>query len=314
MSNLNTYLALDFGGTKLLVGEVDACGNILRSKKYPTGHVDQYEALRIMKASIDDYIQTVGWVAEGPIAAGIGLIGRIDGRKGLWHQIDGQRNECIDLAGEISSYLGIPCHIDNDVKSATLAEMKWGKAAGHTDFVYINVGTGIAVGSVCDGRIIRGGSCNAGEAGHTKVGVNLGFRCVCGREDCVETIASGMGLDRLARHFSPEFPDSPLEIPSDARVDGSRIVELAKDGDSLCSKIVDIASQAIADLVMNAVRFTDPEIVVMGGSVVSDPYIFEKMLGKLNAHTIRFVTGGIVQTSLDSRLVGLLGAAAVAMQ
>lgn len=314
MSDLNTYLALDFGGTKLLLGEVDACGNILRSKKYPTGHVNQQEALRIMKDSIDDYVRTVGWVAEGPVAAGIGLIGRIDGCKGIWYQIDGQRNESIDLAGEISAHLGIPCHIDNDVKSATLAEMKWGKAAGYANFTYINVGTGIAVGSVCDGRIIRGGNCNAGEAGHTKVGVNLGFKCVCGREDCVETIASGMGLDNLARHFGPQYPGSPLEIPADSRVDGSRIVELAKSGDPLCARIVEMASQAIADLVMNAVRFTDPEIVVMGGSVVSDPYMFETMLGKLNAHTIRFVTGGVVQTSLDSHLVGLLGAAAVAMQ
>ena len=32
--HMETYLGLDLGGTKLLIGEVDKHGNILRYKKY----------------------------------------------------------------------------------------------------------------------------------------------------------------------------------------------------------------------------------------------------------------------------------------
>ena len=38
---METYLGLDLGGTKLLIGEVDSHGNILRYKKYDSGYFNQ---------------------------------------------------------------------------------------------------------------------------------------------------------------------------------------------------------------------------------------------------------------------------------
>ena len=35
---METYLGLDLGGTKLLIGEMDSRGNILRYKKYDSGY------------------------------------------------------------------------------------------------------------------------------------------------------------------------------------------------------------------------------------------------------------------------------------
>lgn len=35
---MQTYLGLDLGGTKLLIGEVIREGELLRSKQYPTGY------------------------------------------------------------------------------------------------------------------------------------------------------------------------------------------------------------------------------------------------------------------------------------
>ena len=61
--------------------------------------------------------------------------------------------------------MAIPCHIDNDVKSATRAERVWGFGQISKNFIYINVGTGIAVGTVINGRQIRGSHFNAGEVG-----------------------------------------------------------------------------------------------------------------------------------------------------
>ena len=57
---METYLGLDLGGTKLLIGEVDSHGNILRYKKYDSGYFNQQAASEIIKSSLDDYIRTVG--------------------------------------------------------------------------------------------------------------------------------------------------------------------------------------------------------------------------------------------------------------
>lgn len=49
---METYLGLDLGGTKLLIGEVDSHGNILRYKKYDSGYFNQQAASEIIKSSM----------------------------------------------------------------------------------------------------------------------------------------------------------------------------------------------------------------------------------------------------------------------
>ena len=88
---METYLGLDLGGTKLLIGEVDRYGNILRYKRYESGFFNQQAAFNIIRNSLDDYIATVGWVGERPAAMGVGLIGRVDPNSGVWLQIDPHR-------------------------------------------------------------------------------------------------------------------------------------------------------------------------------------------------------------------------------
>ena len=311
---METYLGLDLGGTKLLIGEVDRYGSILRYKRYVSGFFNQKDAFAIIRNSLDDYIATQGWVGKAPVAMGVGLIGRVDPNAGTWLQIDPHRTESIDLAKELTDLYGIPCRIDNDVKSATRAERVWGVGQFSKNFVYINVGTGIAVGTVVNGRQIRGSHFNAGEAGHMRVGVNVGIPCACGRTDCVETIASGMGIDKCARLLSGKY-ETKLNIPvkNGERVNVQEVVDLCKAGDPLCTVLVRNAADGIANLIMNMVRVTDPDTVVLGGSIVANEYIFDRINAALNQNTMRFVTHGVVLTKLNPQFVGLLGAVAIAM-
>lgn len=296
-----------------MIGEMDGNGNILRSKKYPSGYFNQQSALEIIKKSLDDYRQTIGWVKKKPVAIGVGLVGRVDPEQGIWLQIDPSRTQSTSLAGELSALYGIPCYIDNDVKSATRAERHFGFGQASKNFIYINVGTGIAAGFVVNGQLIRGSHFNAGEVGHTQVGVNIGMQCGCGRMDCVELIASGLGLDKCARLLQDQFETAlTIEAP-DTRINTRAVFELSRQGDPLCVELVENASQALANLIMNLVRVSDPDTVVLGGGIVSDGYIYSKILEKLNANTIRFVKNGVVLTKLNPDFIGLIGAGAVAM-
>ena len=312
---METYLGLDLGGTKLLIGEVDKQGVIYNHKRYDSGYFNQHGAFDIIRHSLDDYIKQVGWYKDRPVAMGVGLIGRVDYEQGIWQQIDPERTYPMPLAQQLSEAYGIPCFIDNDVKSATQAEMIWGHGKVSDNFLYINVGTGIAAGMVINGQQVRGSHFNAGEVGHVRVGVQVGVKCPCGRIDCVEAIASGMGFDRCARLLQDHYPTS-LHIPS---VNGERIAvkdifELCKQDDPLCKVLVDNAAEALANLIMNLVRMTDPDTVVLGGGVVADGLMLEHIEHYLHPVTMRFVTNGVVLTQLDPQFVGLLGAAAISMK
>ena len=312
---METYLGLDLGGTKLLIGEVDSQGKIYNYKRYDSGYFNQHGAFDIIRRSLDDYIEQMGWYMDKPVAVGVGLIGRVDYEQGIWQQIDPERTCPMPLADQLAEAYGMPCFIDNDVKSATRAEMIWGHGKVSDNFLYINVGTGIAVGMVINGQQIRGSHFNAGEVGHVRVGVQVGVKCPCGRIDCVESIASGMGFDRCARLLQSQYP-TRLQIPmvNGERVAVKDIFALYGDDDPLCRVLVDNAAEALANLIMNLVRMTDPDTVVLGGGVVADGFMLEQIEQYLHPVTMRFVNNGVVLTKLDPQFVGLLGAAAIAMK
>lgn len=312
MENCATYLGADLGGTKLLIGEVEASGRIVRQKAYPSGFLDQQQTCELLITSIDDYLSTESVPHARPIAMGVGLLGRVDTDKGVWEQIDPGRTCPIPLAHEMEKRYGIPCYIDNDVKSAARAEMHWGVGQMSDNFVYINVGTGIAACTVVNGRPLRGSHYNAGEVGHTTVDLNVGTQCVCGRRNCVETIAAGVGLDICARLLRDRY-DTRLTIPQEGRVSGSEVFRLSREGDPLCEALVANAAEALSQLVMNLVRMSDPDTVVMGGSIMSDGYMLDRMRPLLQAETMRFVTNGVRLTTLNPKHIGLLGAAVVAI-
>ena len=67
-------------------------------------------------------------------------------------------------------------------------------------------------------------------------------------------------------------------------------------------------------MIMNLVRFSDPDTIVLGGGVMSDGFLYPKVLERLNQHTIRYVTNGIVLTDLDPSFIGLLGACSNAVK
>jgi glucokinase len=70
------------------------------------------------------------------------------------------------------------------------------------------VSTGVGGGIVLNGRLLEGGSGNAGHIGHVIV-VPDGRACVCGGRGCLEAEASGTAIaaitGRGAEHASPEM-------------------------------------------------------------------------------------------------------------
>lgn len=308
-----TYLGVDLGGTKLLIGEMDQNGRLLRCQKWPTGPLSQHEALQLIQDGLDEFL-TEAAPDRRPVAIGVGLVGRIDSNAGNWLEIDPDRNTPVPMAQILSERYGLPCFLDNDVRSATKAEMLFGYGRRSRHMIYINVGTGIAAGFVSNGRLITGGHFNAGEVGHTGSGLKLRVSCVCGRPDCVEPVASGLGFDRCARLLAPQYPGTRLAIPADgSRVSVAEVFSLY-DTDPLCKTLTDNAAQAVANLIMNLVRFNDPDTIVLGGGVVSDGFLYHKILERLNPYTIRYVTNGVRLTTLDPRYIGLLGACSNAVK
>lgn len=301
-----TYIGLDLGGTSLKLAEARRDGTILREKQVPSGRLDQQEAFGLIVRELDGFMPQA---SGAPAAVGLGLAGRVDAKNGRWLEIDHDRPGKMELRRLLEERYGLPCFMDNDVRSAAKAEALFGKGKGLSDWVYINVGTGVAAATFSGGRPVTGGHWNAGEAGHTGSGIAFHAPCACGRPDCVEPVASGLGIDTCSRLLAENYPDTRLKIPENGRVNPKDVFVLY-DSDPLCRTLTENAAQALANLIMNLVRFCDPEAVILGGGVMQGGFLYERILEKIHAYTVRYVTKGIQLSALPPQTVGLLGACA----
>ncbi len=306
---METYLGMDFGGTKLLIGEVDALGHVLRSKCYVTAAADQRQAVKILRSSLEDYQNSVGYVGT-PAAVGVGIVGIVDYRSGQWISMcTGPENEPIPLAEMIGDAAGIPCFIENDVRSSAMAELLLGQGRYTRDFIYLNVGTGLAAGFVVDGHLIHGANMGAGEVGHMVVNLTDTLPCGCGRRGCAENVVSGIGFSCQAEHYGL----NDLINPENGRVDSMKLFDRAERGDETCEKIIDQAACTLACVIMNLVRVTDPDTIIYGGGILSDDRFLLRVKSYLEENTMEGVRRGLIPSTFNSREAGLLGAASLAM-
>ena len=310
---MDSYLGMDFGGTKLLIGEVNQRGELLGCKRYKTCLTDQRKMAEQLHSSLLDYLKTEE--IKGTIkGAGLGIVGISDYRTGKWISATHQEGEGIPLGDMLSRMLKVPVGIDNDVKSATCGEMLWGCGKDCSDFIYINAGTGLAAGIVSDGRLIRGVSNDAGEIGHFVTDRKSSRQCICGRYGCAELTASGIGLHKMAEERISDASTGLKKVPRGERYQASEIFELAAQGDEFCLELTRESAKALACTVMNLVRVSDPELVILGGGLLSDTGFFELMKEYLHPVTMRHVKRGVLRSGFDPAYAGVIGAAAVGYQ
>lgn len=319
MANKSTPVALglDLGGTKLLIGEVTAEGEILRSRRYPSSvyaGASQDEIMLSMIESVDDYIKTYNITPGKDFQTiGVGLIGRIDPIKGLWLEIEPTRVKTIAAVEILSKRYGVPAAIDNDVRCGVSAEIAFGQGKGSKNFIYMNVGTGIGAGFVVNGKKLTGDHFNGGEVGHTVPNYTSDVECSCGRLGCVEAVASGMGIEARAMKLRDKYPDTKLEMTKEGHVDARKVFKLADEGDALCKLLADDAVKALAETITNLIWVSDPDVFILGGGLVTDGWLLKRIKEKLNPGSIRFLNKGLVITKLDSDNVGLIGAGATGL-
>jgi fructokinase len=191
---------IEAGGTKFVCAVGSGPDDLRGESRVPT--TDPTE-------TIARTVELVQQAAAGePLAAvGIGSFGPIDPdpaspTHGFVTSTPKPGWRHVDLAGEVSRALGVPCGFDTDVNAAALAEHRWGAARDVDTFVYLTVGTGIGGGAMIEGRLAHG--LIHPEMGHLLIPRRQDdrFPGVCPyHRDCLEGLASGPALER--RHGQP---------------------------------------------------------------------------------------------------------------
>jgi glucokinase len=300
-------LALDIGGTKLAAGVVDTSGGVhsfvvasTLAEEGPERGLERLFALG--RKAVEE--SGVAWPALA--AVGIGAGGPLDAARGVLiapPHLPGWRD--VPLTQLAEEAFGLPAALENDATAAAAGEHRFGAGAGTRHMVYLTISTGVGGGTVIDGRLYRGASGNGGELGHVTVDCH-GRPCRgCGRRGCLEAYVSGTSIAERAR-----------EAGMNGAV-AADVAAAAKAGNLVATQVWDETVEALACGLTSIVNLFEPELVVLGGGVVSGTG--EQLLGpvreRVRADSMPPAAAGveIVAAALGER-VGVVGAAAIAIE
>jgi glucokinase len=150
-------LAIDVGGTKVLVATFTENGTVEKTKKFETPNLYS-DFISILKKTI---LELIG--DSQPKACAIALPGTIDREHGVALYFGNLPWENVAIRDDLLDTLSCPIYIENDAKMAGVAEAH-ALGAPYSRVLYITVSTGIGLGLIVNGSIDHSVSDAGGKA------------------------------------------------------------------------------------------------------------------------------------------------------
>ncbi len=250
-------LAVDIGGSKIVVGIVDLLGNVRAER--------QVETPSDAETAIAEVVLVATQIQD---ELGCTLDAVCVGVPGVYHRdtdtVDQAPNlpgfEDIRVASRLSGEFGVKVWVDNDVNLAAVGELATLATTDETrNFVAISVGTGIGAGLILDGELYRGGLEAAGEVGSFIISTDVEGDPTATLED----LASASGISKA---FS-ESVESGLATQLVGSPTIPEIFTAATTGDAVAKNCLKKAATAMALAVSHLSFVLNPELVIFGGGV-----------------------------------------------
>ena len=297
--------AVDIGGTKIAVGIVDDCGNLLARRECPTdashGYANALHNIRRMLATAaheaNTKISGIGIGSTGPVSPLTGEFGDVN----FFPHWKGE-NPVRDL----SSFFQVKVALENDADAAALGEANWGAGKNKQRLIYVTIGTGIGTGFIIDGHLYRGVDYSHPEIGHHLVDPS-GPACVCGFHGCWESLAAGPAMTNWMNE------QAATQYPHGRDLSAKRICELAIAGDDLARRAVDREAYYLGLGLANLVTLFCPDAIVLGGSVMKSASLFLNRIKEVIRQSCSLVPFDKTELTLASlgENANLIGAARV---
>jgi glucokinase len=271
-------LAVDLGATNLRIALGDESGIAARERMpVPATGTELAERVAAAARRLGPPPAAAGVGVPG-IPAGDGFAGLIAGAAGL---------SGAPLQRLLADALGVPVVVENDLNLAALAEHR---ARGVDDLAFVGVGTGVGMGIVAGGRLLRGARGAAGEIGQLPSGDQI----VAPPDELgpLEAIAGGAGL--AARWGTGTARD---------------VFAAAESGDERARALLEDQARVLATGIRAVQALLDPALVVLGGGIGCRPDVLERVRRELAAHG---TPAPPVEASRLGEDAGLLGALALA--
>ncbi len=209
-----------------------------------------------------------------------------------------------------------PVFVDNDVNLMALGEL-WRMKRSLSNFLVIKAGTGIGCGIVCHGEVYRGAAGSAGDVGHICVDLE-GPRCHCGNVGCVEVMAAGPAITRMATQAANDGESEMLAecLRRTGRIEATDVGHAGRAGDAAANGIIQKAGNLLGQMLASVVNFFNPSHIFIGGGITHvGPLFLAAVRQSVYQRSLALSTRHLeIQYTPLGALAGITGAGVLAMQ
>lgn len=284
-------IGLDIGGTKIRAGIIDKDGRIIgTASSIPTcAHEPCGQIIANIFSLLHQLLDKVGKIDIQGI--GVGCTGPLDNKNGIILEVANlptlnnfPLKECLER-----EFLK-KVVMDNDANALILGEAIYGAARGVRSVLGLTLGTGLGCAFVHDRKIWQGHFGCAGEIWTSPY-----------KHGIIEDYVSGNAISRC------------YEKLTGVKLSALQIAEKARIGDSTSRRVWRLFSEDLAHVLSWMINMVDPEMVVLGGSLVKSADLFWEYTDKFfRKQVCRPVADRIkLKPSILEDNAGILGAAAL---
>ncbi|MBB3180118.1 glucokinase-like ROK family protein [Variovorax sp. Sphag1AA] len=317
-AGLGVLVGVDIGATSLDVAVLAPDLTVLAHHAEPA---DVREGpgvvLARVRGLIKELLARAGFTAKQVLGIGIGVPGPVNFEIGqLVNPPLMPAWDSFSIRDYLREDYAAPVFVDNDVNLMALGEL-WRLKRSLSNFLVIKVGTGIGCGIVCHGEVYRGAAGSAGDVGHICVDQE-GPRCHCGNLGCVEAMAAGPAITRMAVQAAEAGESAALAecLRTQGRIEAIDVGQASRAGDAAANAIVQRAGNLIGQMLASIVNFFNPSHVFIGGGITRiGPLFLAAVRQSVYQRSLALSTRHleIQYTPLEGQ-AGLIGAGVLAMQ
>lgn len=291
---------------------------ITATQTYPLQISKDLSAVEQLHAYASSLIRESGINTDKLMGIGVSMPGLVASASGKNHtylltqQVEESLQEVLEKKFEK------PVYIQNDVKSATLAEYRFGLAQNKKNVLVLSMDWGLGLGIIIDGKLRTGASGFAGEFGHIPL-VEDGALCHCGKRGCLETVASGIALARMAREGIRSGQSTMLRSLTEEQLEQLEprlIINAANEGDQYAISILAETGRHLGKGIAILIQLFNPETIILSGKIAeAKQYITIPIQQSINTYCMTQLRENTSLALSDlGKDAGILGSVATVME
>ncbi len=265
---LNVVAGVDMGATHIRFCLQAADGTVLHCEKRRTAEVIADGVQQGIAALIQRQLQAFSARCRGLVMGFPALVGKDKRTIISTPNLPLKHDELASLADRLERHLACPVEFARDVNLQLSFDVQEnGLQEQQVLAAYLGTGMGFAIW--LNGAPWTGAHGVAGELGHIPVG-DMSLRCGCGNAGCLETVCSGVALQRWYARQPRDWALGDLFLHA---------------GDApFVRQLLDHAARAVA----TSINLFDPDAVILGGGVMDMPaFPREALIAQIRQHLRR---------------------------